>query len=198
MQRISLLTLLAKPGATLLLGLLAAFVLTLAACGGDDDGDGDDGSDAPESTSATTAEETAYFDALAPALQTVNAQLDDFDELRADAFDDGPYPAAAAAYGAAFETFTSERLAAIELLTPSESLTAKHQALVAAASDGVVLAQDLSAALSESPPASQAEFLELFGSLDGASITSRYTDACTALQFSATSGGHDADLQCLI
>jgi hypothetical protein len=195
MRRTSLLTSLARPGAAFWLGLLAAFVLTIAACGGDDD---DDAGDAPESTSATSAEEAAYFEALAPTLQTVNAQLDGLAELRAEAFDDGPNPAAAVAYGAAFETFTSERLAAIEPLTPSESLAAKHQALVAAASDSVALTQDLSAALSESPPASQAEFLELFGSLDGATITSRYTDACTALQISATSGGHDADLQCLL
>ncbi len=181
-----------KPSAALSLGLLAVLVLTLAACGGDDD----DETTAP--TSASSAEEALYLEALAPALQGVNAQLDGLGELRAEAFDDGPDPAAAHAYGVAYETFASERLAAIEALTPNESLTDEHQALVFAASDGVLLAQELAAKLNESPPASDAEFLELFGSLDGATITSRYHDACTALQSSATSGGLDIDLQCLL
>ena len=41
------------------------------------------------------------------------------------------------------------------------------------------------------------EFLELFGCLDGATIDSRYLDACTTLQTSATSCGLDVDLPCL-
>lgn len=181
-----------KTSASLWLGLLAVFVLTLAACAGDDD----DGSSAPGG--ASSVEEAAYLEALAPALQAVNAQLDGLDQLRTQAFDDGPDPDAADAYGLAYERFASERLAAIQALTPSESLADEHQALVSAASDGVLLADDLRAKLSESPPASDAEFLELFGSLDGATITSRYHFACTALQFSATSGGRDVDLQCLL
>ena len=82
-----------KPSAALSLGplaglVLAAFLLTLAACGGSDDG-------ASESNSDSSVEEAAYFEALAAALQPVNAQLDGLDELRAEAFDDGPNPAAA-------------------------------------------------------------------------------------------------------
>ena len=183
-------TSLVKRSAAVWLGLLAAVVLTIAACGGDDD-------EASEPTSTSPPEEAAYLEALAPALQAVNAQLDGLGELRAEAFDDGLDPAAADAYGAAYETFTSDRLAAIETLTPSESLADEHQALVSAANDGVVLAAELRSKLSEAPPASLAEFLGLFGELDGATITSRYLDACTKLQFSATSGGLDIDLQCL-
>ncbi len=184
-----------KPSSAFSLGplaglVLAAFVLTLAACGADDDG-------ASESNSDSSVEEAAYFEALAAALQPVNAQLDGLDELRAEAFDEGPNPAAAFAYGEAYETFTADRLAAIEAITPSENLAEKHQALVSAASDGVLMAKDLRAKLSESPPANDPEFLELFGSLEGAKITSRYLDACTKLQSSATSGGLDVDLQCL-
>ena len=176
-----------KPSSALSLGLLAglvlaAFLLTLAACAGNDD------DEASQSTGDSSVAETAYFDALAAALQPVNAQLDGLDELRAEAFDDGPNPAAAFAYGEAYETFTSDRLASIEAITPSESLAEKHQALVSAASDGVLMANDLRAELSELPPANDPEFLELFGSLDGATITSRYLDACTKLQSSATSG----------
>ena len=181
-----------KPSAALSLGLLAVFVVTLAACGGDDN----DETTAPTRTSS--AEEVLYLEALAPALQGVNAQLERLGELRAEAFDDGPDPAAADAYGVAYETFASERLDAIEALTPNESLAGEHQALVSAANDGVLLAEELAAKLSDSPPASDAEFLQLFGALDGATITSRYHDACTALQFSATSGGLDIDLQCLL
>ena len=181
-----------KTSTALWLGLLAGLVLTLAACGGDDD----DGASTP--IVASPATEAAYLEVLAPALQAVNAQLDGLGELRAAAFDDGPDPAAADAYGAAYETFASERLAAIEALTPNESLADEHQALVAAAGDGVLLAEDLRAELNDSPPASDAEFLELFGGLDGATITGRYHDACTALQSSAMSGGLDVDLQCLI
>ena len=190
-----------KPSAALSLGLLAVFVVTLAACGGDDD----DETIAPTRTSS--AEEVLYLEALAPALQGVNAQLERLGELRAEAFDDGPDPAAADAYGVAYETFASEPgassfigsvSAAIEALTPNESLAGEHQALVSAANDGVLLAEELAAKLNESPPASDAEFLQLFGALDGATITSRYHDACTALQFSATSGGLDIDLQCLL
>ena len=71
-------TSLVNPRAALWLGLLAAVVLTLAACGGADD-------DSP-------ATDAAYLEVLAPALQAVNAQLEDLDELRAAAFDDGPDP----------------------------------------------------------------------------------------------------------
>ena len=186
-----------KPSAALWLGLLAGlalavFMLTLAACGGDDD----DGTNGPTRTSS--AEDVLYLGALAPALQAVNAQLGTLDEIRAEAFGDGPDPTAADAYGMAYETFASERFAAIAALTPSESLADEHQALVSAANDGILLAADLRAKLSESPPSSDAEFLELFGALDGATITSRYLDACTALQFSATSGALDIDLQCLL
>ncbi len=180
-----------RTSAALWLGLLAVFVLTLAACGGDDDGAG-------EPISASPATEAAYLEALAPALQAVNAQLGDLGELRAEAFDDGPHPAAVDAYGEAYETFASERLAAVEALTPNESLAGEHHALVSAAGDNVVLAEDLRAKLSESPPASEAQFLALFGDLDGATITSRYHDACSALQSKATSGGLDVDLQCLL
>lgn len=187
-----------KPSAALWFGLLAglalaAFVLTLAACGGNDDDEG-----ASEPTSIASADEAAYLEALESALQAVNAQLDGLDELRADAFDDGPNPAAAFAYGEGYETFMLDRLAAIEAITPSESLSDEHQALVSAASDGTVLAKDLRAKLGESPPANDAEFLELFGSLAGATITSRYLDACTKLQTGAASGGLDVDLQCLL
>ncbi len=183
-----------RTSATFWLGLLAVLVLTLAACGGD----GDDDGETIGPTRTSSAEEILYLEALAPALQTVNAQLDGLDELRTQAFGDGPDPAAADAYGVAYETFASERLAAIEALTPSQSLAAEHQALVAAASDGVLLATDLRTKLSESPPTSDAEFRALFGGLDGAAITSRYADACTALQSDATSGGLDIDLQCLL
>ncbi len=187
-----------KPSSALWLGPLAglvltAFVLTLAACGGNDDDE--DGTSEP--TSTASAEEAAYLEALAADLQAVNAQLEGLDQLRAAAFDDGPDQAAANAYGEAYGTFASERLAAIEALTPNESLAAKHEALVAAAGDGVVLADDLRARLDESPPASDAEFLNVFGEIDGATIASRYLDACTKLQFSATSGGLDIDLHCL-
>lgn len=186
-----------KPSAALWFGLLAglalaALLLTLSACGGNDD----DG--AGEPTSTASAEEAAYLEALESALQAVNAQLDGLDELRADAFDDGPNPAAAFAYGEGYETFMLDRLAAIEAITPSESPADEHQALVSAANDGVVLAKDLRAKLGESPPANDAEFLELFGSLAGATFTSRYLDACTKLQTRATSGGLDVDLQCLL
>ncbi|MCH7483870.1 MAG: hypothetical protein IIA90_01830 [Chloroflexi bacterium] len=181
-----------KTSTALWLGLIAVIVLTLAACGGDDD----DGASGPNGASPAT--EAAYLEALAPALQAVNAQLEGLGELRAAAFDDGPDPAAADAYGAAYETFALERLAAIEALTPNESLIGEHQALLSAASDGVVLAEDLRAKLGESPPASEVEFLALFGDLDGATITSRFHDACTALQSDATSGGLDIDLQCLL
>lgn len=159
-------------------------MLALAACGGADD-------DSP-------ATEAAYLEVLAPALQAVNAQLEGLDELRAAAFDDGPDPAAADAYGAAYEAFASERLTTIEALTPNESLADEHQALVAAARDGVVLAANLRAELNESPPASDAEFRDLFGDLNGATITSRYHDACSKLQSSARSGGLEIDLQCLL
>ena len=185
-------TSLAKTSATVWLGLLAILVLALAACGGDDD------DETIEPTRTSSVEEVLYLEELAPALQAVNAQLAGLDELRTQAFDDGPDRTAANAYGVAYETFASERLTAIQALTPNESLADKHGALVSAASDGIVLAKDLRAKLSESPPASDAEFLELFGSLDGATITSRYHDACTTLQVNATSGGLDIDLQCLL
>ena len=51
-----------KPSAALWLGLLAVFMLTLAACGGDDD----DGTNGPTRTSS--AEDVLYLGALAPAL----------------------------------------------------------------------------------------------------------------------------------
>lgn len=178
----------ARTGAALWLGLLTGLALTLAACGGGDDG--------PSSASST--EDTTYAEALESALQAVNARLDSLGELRAAAFGDGPDADAAGAYGAAYQTFASERLTAIEALTPDESLAEEHQALVAAAGDGALLADELRAKLSESPPASDAEFLTLFGSLDGATIDSRYRDACTALQSSARADGFDVDLQCLL
>lgn len=179
----------AKTSAVAWLGLLAVFVLALAACGGDsDDGAAGNGGASP----------VGYLEALAPALQAVNARLDGLDELRAAAFDNGPDADAADAYGAAYGTFASERLAAIEALTPDESLADEHQALVSAADDGVLFAEELRARLSESPPANEAEYLALLGSLDGATIASRYRDACTALQVSATAGGLDLDLQCLL
>jgi len=182
-----------KTSTVLWLGLLACLVLTLAACGGDDDDDG-----ASPTIVPSPATEAAYFDLLAPALQAVNSQLEDLDRLRAAAFDDGPDPAATDVYGAAYERFASDRLAAIEALRANESLTNEHQALAAAARDGLLLAEDLRAELNQSPPASDTEFLALFGDLDGATITSRYLDACTALQSSATSGGLAVDLQCLL
>ena len=182
-----------KTSTALWLGLLAGLVLTIAACGGDDDDDG-----ASPTIVPSPATEAAYFDLLAPALQAVNAQLEDLDQLRAAAFDDGPDPAATDAYGAAYERFASERLAAIEALRPNETLADKHQALADAARDGLLLGEELRAELNQSPPASDAEFLTLFGDLDGATITSRYLDACTALQSSATSGGLAVDLQCLL
>ncbi len=168
--------------------ILAAFAIT--GCGDDDD--------ASEGSPTIAATDAAYLEALAPALQAVNAQLDGLDELRTDAFDDGPDAAAADAYGLAYETFASDRLAAIEALTPEEDLTDEHAALVSAAGDGVLLAQELRTELGKSPPASDAEFLDLFGRLDGATIGGRYHDACTALQSSATSGGLSIDLQCLL
>ncbi len=182
-----------KTSTVLWLGLLAGLVLTLAACGGNDDDDG-----ASPTIVPSPATEAAYFDLLAPALQAINTQLEGLDQLRAAAFGDGPDPAAADAYGAAYERFASERLAAIEALRANETLADKHQALAAAARDGLLLAEDLRAELNQSPPASDTEFRALFGDLDGATITSRYLDACTALQSSATSGGLAVDLQCLL
>ena len=88
-----------KTSTALWLGLLAGLVLTLAACGDDDD----DGASGGSPTIA--AAEAAYLEALAPALQAVNAQLAGLDDLRAEAFDDGPDAAAADAYGLAYETF---------------------------------------------------------------------------------------------
>ena len=182
-----------KTSTVLWLGVLAGLVLTLAACGGDDD-------DAVASPTIvpSPATEAAYFDLLAPALQAINVQLEGLDQLRAAAFDDGPNRAAADAYGAAYETFASDRLTAVETLRPNESLANEHQALATAARDGLLLAENLRSELNQSPPASDAEFLALFGDLDGATITSRYHDACTKLQFRATSGGLDIDLQCLL
>ncbi len=169
---------------------LAGVLLALAACG-DDDGAG-----APGET--ISAEEAAYFEGLAPALQAVNDQLEDLDDLRADAFADGPNQPAADAYATAYETFATRRLAAIEVLAPSESVADEHAALVSAANDGVLLAADLRAELSESAPGSDTAFRELFGRLDGATIASRYLNACTTLQMRATSGGLNANLQCLL
>lgn len=179
------------------LGLLAAIVLTLAACGGNDDEGPSESDVATASPTLDPVEDAEYLEALAPALQAVNAQLDSLNELRADAFDGGLNTAAAIAYGEAYETFESERLAAIEALAPGKTLQDHHAAIVFAARDSVALAADLSAAIAESPPANQAQFLDLFGRLDGATITNRFLDACTALQIRATAAGIDVDLQCL-
>jgi hypothetical protein len=165
--------------------------LLIAACGDDDDGGAD------PSNEADTEAETAYLEVLAGALSGVNGQLDDLDQLRAAAFDAGPDAAAAAAYGTAYETYMSDRVAALEPLTPPDSLATQHARLASAAADTLALAGELSDALTQSPPATQADFQALFGELDGATITGRFRDACTALQSRATAIEAEVDLGCL-
>jgi hypothetical protein len=177
--------------AFVLAAFLAAALLIAASCGDDDDG-------GPGASAEPDAEaEATYFQELATAIAAVNAQLDSLDQLRTDAFDSGADAAAAAAYGTAYEAYMTDRQAALQALMPPESLAAEHTALAAAAADTQALAADLAAALASSPPADEAAFQALFGDLDGATITGRYRDACTALQTQATAAGLESDLDCL-
>jgi hypothetical protein len=182
-----------KAAALALLVLLS--LLAALACGGDDDGgDGNNGGDDDGASDARVIE---YFDSLEAALADVNGQLDALDELRADAFDAGADAAAAEAYGAAYEAYMADRLAAIDAIGPPARVDALHDALVSAASGTRSLAENLHGELTASPPASQEDFQALFGELDGASLTSRYGDACNALQAEAGGAEIGADLQCL-
>lgn len=171
----------------LCLGAVAA--LSFSACGDDDDGG--------DTTPVDAAVDTEYLEALASALQSVNSQLEAIDELRAEAFADGPDPDAADAYGAAYETFAKERLAAIEALTPDRSMAVEHSVLVSAADEVAIFAEFLHAELNASPPANESEFRAVFDRLDGASFNDRFREICTAIEDRGTAAGLEIDLECL-
>jgi hypothetical protein len=177
--------------------LAALFVLTLALVGvmaacGDDDAGPDGGDDA-----ALGGDDADYIASLASALAPVNEGSDELDELRAAVAANGADAGAADAFGAAYETHTAARRDAIASVTPTEDLEALHAGLLAAAEEAAALAVQLHAELVDAPPVSDAEFQALLFDLDIATTTSRYGDACTALQTRANASGLESDLGCL-
>jgi hypothetical protein len=184
----------------LLLVASAVFVLALAGCGGGGDKDNDaSGSPSPGASADVSAEEAAYYAAVAEVINDSNAAITAAGEARTEAF-----AAETAAeresllqeFVDANRTALQERASAISALTPPETLELSHSLLVSAANDAIPLAEQIATAIEEQHPETEEDYAALAFELDAATVTSRFRDACGRLQLGAGGAAAEVDLGC--
>jgi hypothetical protein len=184
-----------------LLGAALLAAAAIAGCGGGDSaGPGGDGGDSATAGAEPTisAEEREYYDSLAEAVNTANEEIAAANQQRTDAFAlaEGEREAAMEGSADAYAAAMEGRQAAISALVPPEALATQHSRLQTAADDAVTLAEELAAAVRESPPASEEEYGNLAFGLDAVSVTTRFRDACSELQLRAIRDGAGVEMDC--
>jgi hypothetical protein len=178
-----------------------AFVVLLAACGGDDDG-GVAGTPGPATRHDPVQAELDYLDALEVVMEQAAADWQALEEEKASAFDSasGEVDAAQAALvlagdHAAKATTRRDGITNIRPQPPA-TLQGMHLALGTAADDERVLADDIGVILADEPATDAAAYDALVVDLGGDVVVQRFVDACAAIQDYADSIDHDVDLHC--
>lgn len=189
----------------LLTAAVVAALTILAACGGNDDSgsaptSAASGSPASDASGNPTVSDDAYFAELTSVLDDIALDSTALDDFRANAFDssltEDQRIANAREFAQRYEAFAQDARDGVLDITPGQSLSGEHGALVDALSDLVTLGDDLATTLDESPVATDAAFGDLFFELDGQSLELRVRDACFRLQQVATNVGIEAGFIC--
>lgn len=182
-----------------------ATLVTLAACGGDDDSGSSptgaaSGSPGTEASGSPTVSDDAYFESLTSALDDIAVDSQALDDFRVGAFDESLTEeeriANADEFAQRYEAFAQDAHDRVLDITPGESLSGEHGALVDALGDLISLGHDLATALQETPVSTDQQFGDLFFALDGQSLELRVRDACFRLQQVATDVGIEAAIIC--